>query len=113
MGGRPSSTYDLSGRVLPPDELQFVRRSERWRCFTMQFRDRDYYRASLDRMRQAQALSMHGDAYALSMYCSGLAVECLLRAFRWREDNSFEGRHDLTDLLKASGMVLWDSQTKS
>jgi len=71
----------------------------------MQFRDTDYYRASLDRMRQAQTLSKEGDAYALSMYCSGLAVECLLRAFRWKQDQSFEGRHDLNDLLRASGIL--------
>ena len=76
----------------------------------MQFRDTDYYRASLERMRQAQTLSKKGDAYALSMYCSGLAVECLLRAFRWKEDQSFEGRHDLNDLLKASGILRVNEQ---
>ena len=71
----------------------------------MQFRNRDYYRASLDRMRQAQTLSVGTDSYALSMYCSGLAVECLLRAFRWKDDKAFEGRHDLNKLLKASGIL--------
>ena len=71
----------------------------------MQFRAKEYYRASLDRMRQAKTLSSGGDAYALSMYCSGLAVECLLRAFRWKDDKSFEGRHDLNDLLKGSGVL--------
>jgi hypothetical protein len=39
------------------------------------------------------------------MYCGGLAVECILRAFRWRRDRSFEGRHDLEDLLKASALL--------
>jgi hypothetical protein len=34
-----------------------------------------------------------------------LAVECLLRAFRWTEDTSFEGRHDLFELLKASRLL--------
>jgi len=71
----------------------------------MQFRDTDYYWASLDRMRQAQTLSKERNAYALSMYCSGLAVECLLRAFRWKEDQSFEGRHDLKSLLRASKIL--------
>lgn len=71
----------------------------------MQFRDTDYYLASLDRMRQAQTLSKERNAYALSMYCSGLAVECLLRAFRWKEDQSFEGRHDLKSLLRASKIL--------
>jgi hypothetical protein len=39
------------------------------------------------------------------MYASGLAVECLLRAFRWHKDRSFEGRHDLEDLLKSSELL--------
>jgi hypothetical protein len=28
-----------------------------------------------------------------------------LRAFRWKKDSSFEGRHDLEDLLKASKLL--------
>ena len=35
----------------------------------------------------------------------GLAVESLLRAFRWTEDPNFEGRHNLRNLLKASGLL--------
>jgi hypothetical protein len=42
------------------------------------------------------------------MYCGGLAVECLLRAFRWSEDTTFEGRHNLSELLKASGLMRID-----
>jgi hypothetical protein len=74
----------------------------------MQFRDKEYYAASMERMRQAQVLYARGDAYALAMYCGGLAVECLLRAFRWKADQNFEGRHDLNDLLKASAMLRAD-----
>ncbi len=44
------------------------------------------------------------------MYCAGLAVESLLRAFRWTADKSFEGRHDLSDLLKASGLLKIDDE---
>jgi hypothetical protein len=50
-------------------------------------------------------LHQGGDSYALAMYCGGLAVECLLRAFRWTEDSTFEGRHDLSELLKASRLL--------
>ncbi|NQU20881.1 MAG: hypothetical protein HQ567_06325 [Candidatus Nealsonbacteria bacterium] len=74
----------------------------------MQFRDKEYYRASMERLRQAETLHSKGDAYALAIYCGGLAVECLLRAFRWKVDRSFEGRHDLSDLLKASGILRVD-----
>src|SRR2546423_5493409 len=71
----------------------------------MQFRAEQYYRASLERMEQSRRLYQDGRAFALAMYCAGLAVESLLRAFRWTEDASFEGRHDLSELLKASRLL--------
>lgn len=74
----------------------------------MQFRAEEYYQASLERMEQARNLYHTGRDWALVMYCAGLAVECLLRAFRWTEDASFEGRHDMRELLKASGLLRID-----
>jgi hypothetical protein len=71
----------------------------------MQFRDEEYYRAAIERIRQAREIHDSKKSYALAMYCSGLAVECILRAFRWQKDTSFEGRHDLEDLFKASGLL--------
>src|SRR5260370_10686349 len=71
----------------------------------MKFSGEEYYRAGLERMRQARELHRSKDSYALEMYCSGLDVECILRAFRWTSDKSFEGRHDLQDLLKASSFL--------
>ncbi len=71
----------------------------------MQFTGEEYYRAATERMRQAREIHDSRQGYALAMYCSGLAVECILRAFRWRKDPSFEGRHDLEDLFKASGFL--------
>lgn len=76
----------------------------------MQFRAEQYYRASLERMTQARRIYQDGDAFSLAMYCGGLAVESLLRAFRWTEDTSFEGRHDLSDLMKASGLLRIDDE---
>jgi hypothetical protein len=74
----------------------------------MQFAADQYYRVSLERMKQARGLYRDGAAYSLTMYCGGLAVEALLRAFRWTQDTSFEGRHDLSDLLKASRLLRVD-----
>jgi HEPN domain-containing protein len=71
----------------------------------MDFRAEDYYRASSERMSEARRIYKAGKSYALAMYSAGLAVECILRAFRWEKDKSFEGRHDLKDLLRASGML--------
>jgi HEPN domain-containing protein len=70
----------------------------------MQFRAHEYYEVALERMNQARYIHSKGGDYALAMYCAGLAVESLLRAFRWTEDTSFEGRHDLNDLLRSSGL---------
>lgn len=75
---------------------------------TMKFRAEQYFRVSVERMGQARKIHSDGNAFALSMYCGGLAVESLLRAFRWTEDTSFEGRHDLSDLLKASRLLKFD-----
>ena len=74
----------------------------------MQFRAEQYYAAGLERMEQARTLYQGGSAFALAMYCGSLAVECLLLLFRWTEDRSFEGLHDLSDLLKASRLLTID-----
>ena len=74
----------------------------------MQFVGDEYFAAAGERMRQAREVHDRGRSYALSMYLGGLAVECLLRAFRWRKDRSFDGRHDLGDLLKASELLRID-----
>ena len=76
----------------------------------MQFTADQYYRVSLERMKQSHRLYQDGESYSLSMYCGGLAVESLLRGFRWTEDTSFEGRHDLSDLLKASRLLQIDDE---
>ncbi|HEV3257634.1 MAG TPA: HEPN domain-containing protein [Gemmataceae bacterium] len=68
-----------------------------------------YYRAGLERMAQARLLYEAGKGnYAFTLYAAGLAVECILRAFRWRTAPSFEGRHDLLELFRASGLLAID-----
>jgi len=83
-------------------------RGRQSRIDAMQFTAVQYYRVSSERMNQARALYRDGAAFSLTMYCGGLAVESLLRAFRWTADTSFEGRHDLSDLLKASRLLRID-----
>ena len=75
----------------------------------MQFRAEQYFQASLERMRQAREVYSGGESYALVVYLGGLAVESMLRAFRWTKDTSFEGRHDLLELLASSGLLEIDS----
>ena len=76
----------------------------------MQFRAEEYFRAGLERMTQARVILGDGQSFALAMYCGGLAVECVLRAFRFAENPTFQGRHDLMDLLKSSGLLKFDDE---
>ncbi|MCI0378151.1 MAG: hypothetical protein L0215_11130 [Gemmataceae bacterium] len=79
----------------------------------MDFREKDYFEAATERMSQARLLYHQGQCYALAMYCAGLAVECMLRAYRWREHATFEGRHVLLKLLKDSGLLgVYDMATR-
>ena len=51
----------------------------------MQFRAQEYSEAALERMRQALSIHADSESAAFAMYRGGLAVECVLRAFRWTE----------------------------
>jgi hypothetical protein len=78
---------------------------EAHRADLMRFIDEEYFRAASERLRQALEIHDSGTGYALAIYCGGLAVECILRAHRWRMDPSAEGRHDLRELFDASGLL--------
>lgn len=76
----------------------------------MRFDSRDYYRASHERIRQAWSLYHRTDAddvnhHPLALYVSGVAVECMLRAFITRQTREFDSRHDLRDLFIESGIL--------
>lgn len=71
----------------------------------MQISAEHYFHASIERIHEARRLYRSGDSYAFSMYAAGLAVECILRAFRWKRHASFEGRHDLQRLFVESGLL--------
>ena len=68
----------------------------------MQFVADQYFRAGLERIEDARVLYLH-ERFVLS--ASGLAVECLLRAFYWRKNPEFDARHDLLRLFKESGIA--------
>lgn len=71
----------------------------------MDFSSEHYYRASIQRMRQAKELYHTRDNFALTMYVSGVAVESMLRAFLVKKKTEFDSRHDVLLLLKESGML--------
>ena len=49
------------------------------------------------------AVELHeAGRYVLAHYVAGMAVECLLRAYRFRRDKRFDERHDLRELFRAA-----------
>jgi hypothetical protein len=67
-------------------------------------RPEHYLEAARERIVQAGELYRGQDSFALAMYAAGLAVECLLRAFKSKRDPIFDERHDLKRLYHASGI---------
>jgi HEPN domain-containing protein len=65
---------------------------------------KSYHRAALERISDADLLHAEGH-YPFAMYASGLAVECMLRAFRLLKDPSFDERHDLWQLWKKTSLA--------
>ncbi len=76
----------------------------------MDFRPEHYFQAAIQRMEQARHLYGHGRSFALAVYVGGLAVECMLRAFKLLHDPSFDERHNLLRLFAASGMLRVDHE---
>ena len=74
----------------------------------MQFEPRQYDRAALERIRQANDLYRRESLvnhHTVAFYVAGLAVECMLRAFLTRKSREFDGRHDLNVLFTSSGII--------
>ena len=71
-----------------------------------------YILAAEEHLTAAQELYHPQGRYVLSHYVAGLAVECMLRAYRVRLDPEFDSRHDLQELYKLArfGDVVPDHQ---
>lgn len=74
----------------------------------MDFPPEHYFQTAMQRARQAQYLYREGASFALAVYVGGLAVECLLRAFKGRRVPTLDERHNLVRLFAASGMLRLD-----
>ena len=70
----------------------------------MKISSEHYFKASQDRIKEARKLHNYGN-YVGSIYLSGVAVECMLRAYAVINTGNFDSRHDLTLLLRASGIL--------
>ena len=70
----------------------------------MRFRPEHYLEASQERIDDARRLH-NMKRYAAAIYLAGVAVECLLIAYKTRKNAEFESRHDLVGLLRESGIA--------
>lgn len=76
----------------------------------MEFPPEHYFETATQRMRQALYLYQEGNSFALAIYTGGLAVECLLRAFKGRHDSTFDDKHHLLRLFATSGLLNLDRE---
>lgn len=67
----------------------------------MDFTAETYRNASLEHLRRAQTFHAQ-EQYFLAHYFSGVAVECLLRAYLLRISPEFDSRHDLYELARSA-----------
>ncbi len=67
----------------------------------VEFTAESYHDAALQHLRFA-GTSHSAGAYFYAHYFSGLAVECILRAYRLKISKAFDARHDLYELAKSA-----------
>ena len=69
----------------------------------MKFTAEAYRQAALEHVATGRELyDADPPRYVLAHYVAGLAVECMLRAYRYRIDAEFDERHDIRTLYKAA-----------
>ena len=78
--------------------------SPRASATTLRFGPAAYRRASLERRDDADAL-LTAKRHVISMYVSGVAAECTLRALNALRDKQFDDRHDLREMCRTIGRL--------
>ena len=69
---------------------------------TTNFTSNDYYSASLTRYDDLQHLILEPKSIIFSIYCAGVAIECMLRAYITKYTLEFDSKHDLEKLYEKS-----------
>ncbi len=70
------------------------------------FTKNDYYSAALNRYKNLEHLKTNKDSIIFSLYCAGVAAECMFRAYILKETRAFDEKHDLLKLYTKSKMWL-------
>lgn len=67
----------------------------------------DVYLAAAEDNARAAELLHEQEHFARAHYLAGVAVECILRAYRVRANPEFDARHDIRALAKQAGCYEW------
>lgn len=69
---------------------------------TKNFTSTDYFSASLARNEDMKHLRQNANSVIFSLYCAGVAIECMLRAYLLKETTEFDAKHNLEKLYEQS-----------
>lgn len=70
------------------------------------FTHTDYFSASLTRLSDLAHLRTNKDSVILSIYCAGISIECMFRAYITKYTREFDSKHDLVKLFEKSQLGL-------
>ena len=66
------------------------------------FTHTDYYSASLTRMSDLEYLKTNQNSTIFSIYCAGVSIECMFRAYIAKYTREFDSKHNLEKLYEKS-----------
>ena len=66
------------------------------------FTKNDYFSASRSRFNDLEYLANNEKSSILALYCSGISIECMLRAYILTYTKEFDSKHDLEKLYYKS-----------
>ena len=69
---------------------------------TKQFTHTDYFSATLSRCEDLRHLRTNPKSIIFSLYCAGVTIECMLRAYIAKYTSEFDSKHDLEKLYEKS-----------
>lgn len=79
---------------------------------TKKFTSNDYYSAALLRNADLQHLRSEEKSIIFSIYCAGVTIECMLRAYIVKNTAEFDSKHDLMKLYEKSQIALVLTETE-
>ena len=66
------------------------------------FTSHDYFHASISRQADVDVLKSDDNSIIFAIYCAGVAIECMFRAYIKLHTNEFDSKHDLKKLYSKS-----------